>query len=453
LVNVVSSVDGVTNDGLNIDLVATGTNITITPDNGAPKNISFDIVEGTLAGDGLVPDGDSLDVGPGSGISVGTDSISLGALTADWNQTGAFDILLNNASSELGIREDGGGTDYGFFNVLSVTGNTTYDFPNPGDGGDVVCLRDLANCAGAGDISAVGNVLSGSAFTGADSSVDKGNNLVFEGSTTVDDAFDLTLTSASISGSSKTITLPDNTGTVLLLQPAAVQAAGGAQSLIHLNETNGGTPNLIEIEVGGTDEFVVGNSGIITSSSVDSASVVDNSLAASDLLVDVVSSVDGVINDGGNIDLVATGTNITITPDNGAPKNITFDIVESVLAGDGLDVTGSSIRVGSGSGISVGTDSIALGPLTADWDQTGAFDILLNNASSELGIRENGGGADYGFFNVNALANGNTIYNFPDPGDGSDTVCLFELNNCAGAGDISAVGNVLSGSAFTGLTC
>jgi hypothetical protein len=178
----------------------------------------------------LAANGSSLDVGTGSGITVSANSIALGPLTADWDQTGAFDVLLNNASSELGIREDGGGTDYGFFNVQSVTGNTTYDFPNPGDGGDVVCLRDLNNCAGSGDISAVGDVSSGDAFSGT-----QGNTLQFEGATA--NGFEISLTGAD-PGADETVTIPALTGTILLLQPAAVQTASGASSLIWLNETD-----------------------------------------------------------------------------------------------------------------------------------------------------------------------------------------------------------------------
>lgn len=60
----------------------------------------------------------------------------------------------------------------------------------------------------------------------------------------------------------------------------------------------------------------------IAANAVGSSEVADGTLTAADLGVNVVSSVDGVTNDGGNIDLVA-GSNITITPDNTA-KTITI---------------------------------------------------------------------------------------------------------------------------------
>jgi Chaperone of endosialidase len=72
----------------------------------------------------------------GSGISGssstegGTPTIALGALTSDWSQTGAFDIILGNASSELSILESAGASFYGTFDVTDLSGNQTYTFPN-----------------------------------------------------------------------------------------------------------------------------------------------------------------------------------------------------------------------------------------------------------------------------------------------------------------------------------
>ncbi len=65
-----------------------------------------------------------------------------------------------------------------------------------------------------------------------------------------------------------------------------------------------------------------GTDGTVSWGTVGSAGVTDNSLVAGDLLVNVVSSVDGVTNDGGNIDLVADGM-ISLTPNN-TSKTITI---------------------------------------------------------------------------------------------------------------------------------
>lgn len=60
----------------------------------------------------------------------------------------------------------------------------------------------------------------------------------------------------------------------------------------------------------------------IADNAVNSAKVLDNSLTIADIAPGIISSVDGVQNDGGDIDLVA-GSNITITPDDAA-NNITI---------------------------------------------------------------------------------------------------------------------------------
>ena len=73
--------------------------------------------------------------------------------------------------------------------------------------------------------------------------------------------------------------------------------------------------------------------------SLNARSVADNAVTAAKILPDVVSSVDGVSNDGGDIDLVA-GTNITITP-NDAANTIT---ISSTGGGSfsGWSLTGNS---------------------------------------------------------------------------------------------------------------
>jgi len=68
----------------------------------------------------------TLAVGAGSGISVAADSVSLGNLTADWSQAGAFDIVLANASSELKILESTGGTFYATLDVGDLSADATY---------------------------------------------------------------------------------------------------------------------------------------------------------------------------------------------------------------------------------------------------------------------------------------------------------------------------------------
>lgn len=71
----------------------------------------------------------------------------------------------------------------------------------------------------------------------------------------------------------------------------------------------------------------------IDSGVVGSTEVADNSLTATDLSVNVVSSIDGVTNDGGDINFIA-GANMVITSDDGA-NTITFAASGSGAPGDG----------------------------------------------------------------------------------------------------------------------
>jgi len=97
----------------------------------------------------------------GNGIAVGaagegaTPSVALSALTSDWSQSGAFDVALANASSELKIMESAGDTYYGIFDVTNLTADRTYTFPDAtgavvttGDTGTVTSAMigsDIAN--------------------------------------------------------------------------------------------------------------------------------------------------------------------------------------------------------------------------------------------------------------------------------------------------------------------
>src|SRR5690606_25264520 len=67
--------------------------------------------------------------------------------------TGAFDIVLGNAASELQIMESAGATFYGTFDVGDLSANRTYTFPNAA--GTVITTGNLT------DITTVGTVTVG----------------------------------------------------------------------------------------------------------------------------------------------------------------------------------------------------------------------------------------------------------------------------------------------------
>jgi hypothetical protein len=133
-----------------------------------------------------------LSTSAGNGISVSgsaapgwTPTVSLGALTADWSQTGAFDIVLNNAGSELRILESAGATFFGALDAGDLTADRTYTLP---DASGTICLT-TGNCAGSGSgVTTPGGTTDRlSKFTGAqaigDSSIsDDGSTVTINGS-------------------------------------------------------------------------------------------------------------------------------------------------------------------------------------------------------------------------------------------------------------------------------
>ena len=92
----------------------------ITAGNGLTGGVSGDAL-----GDGFAA---TLNVAGGNGITANADNLNLGPLTANWNQTGAYDVVLDNAASELQVLESTGGTYYGTLDVGDLSGNQTYAF-------------------------------------------------------------------------------------------------------------------------------------------------------------------------------------------------------------------------------------------------------------------------------------------------------------------------------------
>jgi hypothetical protein len=102
--------------------------------------------------------------------------------------------------------------------------------------------------------------------------------------------------------------------------------AGTALDVVGITKTTG---LRVATSTEGQALVATGVNGAAGWGTVGSAGVTDNSLTAGDLAVNVVSSVDGVVNDGGNIDLLA-GNGIAITPDNGN-KTVTVAMNPSII--------------------------------------------------------------------------------------------------------------------------
>jgi hypothetical protein len=110
---------------------------------------------------------------------------------------------------------------------------------------------------------------------------------------------------------------------------------------------------------------------VIDNNAVNSAKIQDNTVTAADVNTNIVSSLDGVINDGGNIDLIE-GSNISITPNN---TNNTITIAATVTTvGNTLDQAydqggpgaGRTITADAGAVNIAGTNGLTVsGPVTA----------------------------------------------------------------------------------------
>ena len=200
-----------------------------------------------------------------------------------------------------------------------------------------------------------------------------------------------------------------------------ISASGGAVTLGGDVTGPAGSNTIANLAV--TSGKIAGDAVItakIADNAVTAAKIADNAVTAAKISPNIVSSLDGVSNDGGDIDLIA-GANITLTP-NDAANTIT---IAASGGGGGLTLP----YTGSASSSSAAFDVEQTGSGKAGWfhvtnaastaDALNAYTTSTSTSSTALRAQATGGRAIEAFNNSASMA---TIYAY---NSGAGTVAQF----------------------------
>ncbi|TXH04689.1 MAG: hypothetical protein E6R05_02640, partial [Candidatus Moraniibacteriota bacterium] len=282
--------------------------------------------------------------------------------------------------------------------------------------------------------------LSGDVGLAADAAVFGQSGFVFEGSSA--NTIETFLVVTNPTSSDKTITFPDASGTVIL---SGHSFTGG--DISGTLDTDGTTALTIDANSVALGTDTTGN--YVSSATASGGLVMTGTEGASlgILLQPSGDALSSTTSSGSGLELLSTGLTLLQGCATGEVLkwNETTDLWECGSAG-------ATYLAGSGLTLSSLTFSLG-GTLTSDATLAGAFDLVLNNAASELKILESTGATFYGIFDVADLAADRT-YTFPDA---SGTVLLsggtlFTAAGTSGSSQTIAQGDTLTIAAGTGIT-
>src|SRR3989344_4020049 len=269
-------------------------------------------ITGDLAvnGDTITADGATLTINAGGSVDI-QDSLTVDSLTTD---TGGVTIVSGQdlTIGTIGLNDNTGGAGSSGASLVGVFP----EFANSASTNVQDVLDDLdAAISGSatGDITAVGDILTGAAFTETDG--DDGNSIWFEGTT--NDANELELTAADPSDDTITVTLPAITGTLASL--AGTQIFTGAKTFNDLTvadtdisfsgeSTTFTVTGAFTLNPGGTLTLVDGGDALAIDSSEFDVSGTTGAITIDDGGNAGQVSVEGTILDIDSLTFVGSGT-------------------------------------------------------------------------------------------------------------------------------------------------
>jgi hypothetical protein len=242
-----------------------------------------------------------------------------------------------------------------------------------------------------------------------------------------------------VAGSNIVITPNDITNSITI--SAADQGAGNPGILqvnpgnaIDVSDRDGPTSTISVLNNSINDDEIVNNSLTslsLAAGSVGNSELQDNSITTNKVVPNIISSIDGVSNDGGNVNFVA-GANMTIIPDN-VNNTITFSSAGPGNGNPGIlrinpgNAIGVSDVDGPTSTISVLANSIGSDELQADVEFGPAGFVGIRNPNNRLVT-----GLSYNIFGGGYLGLSNSgqveVVRLSNDVFGSGTVEVFNRN-------------------------